>query len=331
MFVRSSAYIVRLLASAVSTASVAFAPVAASVVLSATSAYAQTPARTTNATLPTGGHAPDLFIPAWDENGDGKVPRAEYDVVRAERFRLADEDGSGALNADEYIDEYAIRLDRQMADERKASIDQTHTRFRALDRDKGSSVSRAEYDASGEHVFARLDHDKDGRIAKADPDAGAVEATKSGDATRAESSRPRPRLVIAMPTTHTRAGFVQMYDGDADDVVTRAQYDSQRTAAFTATDVNRDGKLDEAEYVNEFVERLDRQIARVRQAQLQQGQVRFESIDRDKNGAMSREEYFSMSAGTFMRADTNSDGVVSQDDPPPARNERDQENVTDRS
>jgi Ca2+-binding EF-hand superfamily protein len=263
-----------------------------------------------------------LFIPSWDTNSDGKVPRAEYDAVRKERFATADEDRDGSLNADEYVNEYALRLDREIEEERKAAIGQTHTRFRALDKDGDGFVSRAEYDASGDRAFAALDHDKDGRVAKTDPETAAASPVA---AKGAEKPRPvRQRSAIGIPSTHTRAGFLEIYDGDADGVVTREQYAAQRASAYVKTDANRDGKVDETEYVDEFADRLDRTAVRSRQAQLKQGHVRFESIDSDKNGAISSAEYFTMSGRMFERVDTNKDGVVSQDDPPPPREQREQ-------
>lgn len=287
--------------------------------LAATLATAATPDVASSRALPTGGHAGSLFVPAWDADGDGKVSRAEYDAARTQRFASADEDGDGALSADEYVNEYAQRLDHQIADERKASMAQTDTRFRALDRDTDNFITRVEYDASGERSFAQLDHDKDGRIAKSDPEAVRT-FTEANDTERAKrSSQPQPqrqRSVISMPSTHSRAGFMEIYDGDADGVVTREQYDAQRRSAFTATDANADGKIDRNEYVDEFADRLDRQIARSRQAQLKQGHVRFEAIDSDKNGSIGRDEYLTMSARMFERADTDKDGIVSQDEPP---------------
>ena len=118
------------------------------------SAYAAESTAALAKTLPTGGHETSSFIPSWDTNKDGKLPRAEYDAVRIERFATADEDGNGSLSAEEYVNEYAQRLDRQVADERKAAMEQTHARFRALDKDGDGFVSRVEYDASGERAFA---------------------------------------------------------------------------------------------------------------------------------------------------------------------------------
>ncbi len=279
--------------------------------LGAGSVFAAEPAASQRAAR-VGGHTEALFIQGWDRDGDGKVARAEYEAARKERFTGSDEDGNGTLSADEYADEYAVRLDRQIADERKSSIEQTHVRFRSLDKDHDKAVSRAEYDASGAHAFEQLHPDKDGRVTKQDPEASKRTPTEG-------ATRPRQRSVINMPSTHSRAGFIEIYDEDKDGAVSREQYSASRAAAFTHTDSNSDGKFDESEYVDEFADRLDRQIERVRRGQLKQAQVRFESIDESKDGGISREEYFAMSTRQFERADTNKDGVVAADDPPPAR------------
>lgn len=277
------------------------------------------------APLPTGGHAGNVFITAWDTDGDGKVSRAEYDTTRTQRFAQTDENSDASLSAEEYVNEYATRLDRDIADARKDFIEQTHTRFRSLDKDGDGGVSRAEYDESGKRTFAHLDHNKDGRIAASDPDKTepAPRAEKAEDRSKVENAkRARARPVITMPTTHTRKGFLEIYDTDADEVVTRKQFDEQRASAFAKTDGNGDGKLDQNEYLDEFADRLDRRIAKTRESQLKQGHVRFESIDADKNGGISREEYLAMSARFFERADTNKDGTVANNDPPPPPEER---------
>lgn len=266
----------------------------------------------------TGGHANAQFVRSWDQNGDTRVSRTEYDDARVQRYAATDADKSGALSQDEYIKEYAERLDAEIAEEKKASLQQTDTRFRALDKDDDTFISRAEYDASGAKAFDHLDPDRDARI-------------HEREAKTQVAARPVNRSVIRMPTTHDLAGFIEIHDTDGDGEVTRAQFDAQRAAAFTATDVNRDGKLDQSEYSKEFVARLERQIELRRHDQLKQGGVRFKSIDEDKNGSISRDEYVAMSARMFERADTNKDGVVSQDDPAPPKREREQERSAGRA
>ena len=272
---------------------------------------------TAGQSLPTGGHAGNAFIGTWDDDGDGKVPRAEYDNVRKARFATTDADGDGELTVEEYVNEYAVRLDRDIADERNASLKQTDTRFKALDKDEDKFISRAEYDGSGERAFVHLDRNKDGRITQDD-----AEPTKD----RARDQRRRS--IIGMPTSHDVAGMLEIYDDDGDDLLTREQYDAERAKVFAATDTNKDGKLDHDEYVREFDGRLAQRIEDRRQAQLKQGRVRFKAIDADENGVISRDEYFAMSARMFERADTNKDNVVSRDDPRPPRQRREERAVT---
>lgn len=299
------------------------------IALSAGAAGAETTDKSSAAharSLPTGGHASGAFVPAWDGNRDAKVSRSEYDELRGIRFAKTDENGDGELDVEEYVIEYAIRLDRDMAVERQASIEQTHVRFRSLDGNQDGAISQAEYAASGERLFEQLDRDKDGRISKQDSTGAAMNAAR---AQSGERRRERPRSVIRMPTTHQAAGFLAIYDDNGDDVVAREQFDARRSLTFAATDANGDGTLDLGEYEAEFLDRLDRRIALVRQAQLKQAQVRFKSIDDDKSRTISRSEYRAMSARMFERLDTNHDAIVSHDDPAPVRERRGERTARD--
>jgi hypothetical protein len=262
--------------------------------------------------LPTGGHTGNAFIATWDDDGDGKVTHAEYETVRKARFAATDSDRNGSLTVDEYVNEYSVRLDRDIADERTASLKQTDTRFKALDEDQDKFVSRAEYDGSGDRAFVHLDRNKDARIT-------------NDDAEPAEKQTQRRRSIIGMPTSHNLAGMLEIYDDDGDDILMRAQYDAERAKVFVATDTNKDGKLDHDEYANEFNARLSQRIADRRQAQLKQGKVRFKAIDSNENGDISGDEYFAMSTRMFERTDTNNDGVITQDDPSPVREPREDE------
>ncbi|HEY5755403.1 MAG TPA: hypothetical protein VIU34_06245, partial [Steroidobacter sp.] len=149
--------------------------------------------------LPTGGHTGNAFIATWDDDGDGKVTQAEYEAARKGRFSTTDSDHNGSLTAEEYVNEYAVRLDRDIADERTASLKQTDTRFKALDKSEDKFVNRAEYDGSGDRAFVHLDRNKDGRIT-------------NDDAEPAEKETQRRRSIIGMPTSHSLAGMLEIYD-----------------------------------------------------------------------------------------------------------------------
>jgi Ca2+-binding EF-hand superfamily protein len=117
-----------------------------------------------------------------------------------------------------------------------------------------------------------------------------------------------------MPTSHSVQGFLELYDEDADGVVSRAEFDAHRQRAFADTDTDGDGSLSENEYLAEFENRLDRQANRVREAQIKQAHVRFGAIDSDKNGTISPAEYLATGLRSFSFWDTDGDGVVSAAD-----------------
>lgn len=158
---------------------------------------------------------------------------------------------------------------QQLSAERAGHLRQTHVRFNALDKDEDGYISRAEFDRSGDSAFSRMDTNKDGVLSAADPKPAPRGEDTRSEQTRAEQSQqqaqnppPRRERLLQMPTTHSVAGMLAMYDSNKDGVVSRAEYEQGRAAQFAGVDVNRDGVLSYDEYVSEFADRLDQQITR---------------------------------------------------------------------
>jgi EF hand domain-containing protein len=101
-----------------------------------------------------GGHFGQMLAMA-DANHDGVITRAEFDAARAARFTQLDADHNGALSTSERP---------QWGGARPAG---TAERPRG-DANADGSVSRAEWDAEGAHMFARLDANNDGAISQAE-------------------------------------------------------------------------------------------------------------------------------------------------------------------
>ena len=238
------------------------------------------------------------FIQDYDLDKDGTVSEVEFAEVRQQRYSAMDENKDGQVSVDEYVNEYAGRLDKRLDTERTGQIKQTLVRIEALDKNKSKTIGHDEYNASGDKAFAYIDTNKDGVISKADP---LPEPERKPDAK--QTVRARPALV--MPTTHSVVGMLDMYDQNGDVMVDKTEYQQQRDAAFARTDLDKNGELGSDEYLNEFVDRLDRQIAKTRTAQLKQAAVRFKALDKDNNQQVSSAEFNASGERMFKRWDTD--------------------------
>ena len=124
---------------------------------------------------------------------------------------------------------------------------------------------------------------------------------------------------------HEHSAFVADYDLDKDGKVTQAEFKTARDQRYAATDANKDGGVDEAEYVAEYEARLDAQLAastdtaerkaeeKVRQ--IRQAHVRFDVLDKDKDGRMSQAEFDASGARAFAEQDGDGDGIVTAAEP----------------
>lgn len=127
---------------------------------------------------------------------------------------------------------------------------------------------------------------------------------------------------------HGREAFIGSYDLNRDGVVTREEYETVRLQRFKNADKNGDGKLSEDEYVAEFEGRLKEQYFQEGREPddnytraIKQAHVRFALLDRNRDGFISMEEEREIMDKTWASADTNKDGKVDANDPPPpARN-----------
>jgi Ca2+-binding EF-hand superfamily protein len=244
------------------------------------------------------------FIADYDKDGDAQVSFVEFFSQRQQRFAAMDLAHNAQVTAQGYQAEYADRLDLQLAHDRDAQLQQTKVRFAAVDSDHNGAISAAEYQQSGDSAFRFIDQNHDGVINAAEPAPEARTARTSNQTVTRQST-------LVMPTTHSAKGMIGMYDQNQDGAVSPTEYLQVRTAAFERTDSDRNGQLSQGEYIEEFSDRLDQQIAKTRDTQLQQALTRFNALDTDHNGILSAPEYHQSGQRMFARWDTDQNRTVS--------------------
>ena len=85
------------------------------------------------------------------------------------------------------------------------------------------------------------------------------------------------------PRAHTKEAFMDSNDEDGDGIVSKEEFLAIRELSHAEKDLNRDGIVTEAEYVAEWEQRLDKQLAKQREASVKQAYVRYGSLDKDRN------------------------------------------------
>lgn len=109
---------------------------------------------------------------------------------------------------------------------------------------------------------------------------------------------------------HDKAGFLATYDTDKDGKVSDAEFRVVRGAQYGTFDLNGDGRVAEDEYVGEYSQRLEQDLAKRREMQLKQAHVRYGVLDRDEDKNMTLDEFNASGDRIFSRLDSNGDGIV---------------------
>ncbi len=105
------------------------------------------------------------FLELYDDDGDGTVSRAEFDLARNTQFARTDANRDDALSRAEYLAEFRSRIHAHIASLVGSDPDrQSRIRFAALDTDKDGGMTFEEYQASGKRLFERGDRDGNGIV-----------------------------------------------------------------------------------------------------------------------------------------------------------------------
>ncbi|KEQ52115.1 EF-hand domain-containing protein [Sphingobium chlorophenolicum] len=120
--------------------------------------------------------------------------------------------------------------------------------------------------------------------------------------------------------THEMPGFMQDWDANHDNKVPRAEFDAARAVRFGKVDANSDGGATAEEYLSEYLNRKkdefnvpgqsnDDKLASYQRA-IRQTYARFNALDKDRDGKMTKAEFDVSGGRVFARMDDDKDGTV---------------------
>ena len=180
---------------------------------------------------PNGG--PGGFLKSADLNKDGVIDQTEFQTSRDKWFADLDADKDGFVTADElkaFGDKMHAEWAKKHADQatngKPADAQRKHGDFsqrilERVDTDKDGKISKAEFDAEGSKLFAKLDRNSDGKVAENE-----------------------------MPQRHWARFGGKMFDridADKDGKVTKAEFQAAGDKMFQRMDKNGDGIIEKDE------------------------------------------------------------------------------------
>jgi Ca2+-binding EF-hand superfamily protein len=256
------------------------------------------------------------FIVEHDRNADHQVQHAEYWQRRQQWLAAMDRHQNAQVDLQGYQQAQFAEFEGFVDNDRQRQLKQTEVRFAALDSDQDGVISMAEYHASGARAFTRLDQHQDGVLDARDLTSTASRAVTDTSRRNSVSQRNslQRRAALVMPTSHSVPGMLQMYDQNHDGKVREDEYKAIRQQVFARTDLDGNAMLSAQEYLAEFTDRLEQQIALSRQQAHAKWALEFAALDSDGNGILSTAEYHQAGAHRFALWDTNQDRVVSLQD-----------------
>jgi len=219
-----------------------------------------------------------------DQNGDGKVTRAELEAASAARFKAADANGDGLLSADELT----------------AMKSKHHgDRIKQLDKNGDGAITKDEAPPRMQSKFDEFDADGDGKISLA-------------EMSQVRKSRPGK----------DRGNLIERLDDDGDGFLSPAEFSQVKSGWFERADADGDGAISLKEMQSSFKGKMGRRgewgkgggpgrgpgpgMEHLKAADANNdGQItraeieayrgaKFDEIDKDGNGVLSAEEHAAM-------------------------------------
>lgn len=243
-----------------------------------------------------GGGMHGMRLKALDKDNDGDVTLAEFLKTADARWAELDKDNAGFLEAAKLTAVFKARSDER-----------TDKMLQRLDRDRDGKVSLAEFlDAGkrGHKGWGRHGHHGPrGMRMGAGPDQDGVEPGMGQDrAAQAEQGGAE------QGDRGPRRGWGGRHQGR---MAGRMGSTETRIERFKAMDKNGDGFVDKSEMQAATAEDIAYRVKRM-----------MHTLDANKDGRITRDEFLAPAKQLFARMDLNDDGKITADDLPPRMRQR---------
>jgi Ca2+-binding EF-hand superfamily protein len=217
----------------------------------------------------------------------------ENDTKAREQFARLDKNGDGFIDASEI----EATLQSRMGGDRRAFAgrgEPGQLMLQRFDTDRDGKVTKDELQAQLKKRFADMDLNNDGKID--DADRPPMMRGQEG-AAGASFGRGRGRGM----------GMDGMAAADAnkDGVITLDEFIAQGMKRFDTFDRNKDGVVDKADFEALKKETADYRVKRF-----------IHAYGADKDGKVSKEQFYSKAKERFAQMDVNGDGKITREDMP---------------
>jgi Ca2+-binding EF-hand superfamily protein len=270
---------------------------------------------------------------AADSNKDGKLSQSEFKGT-GERFAQLDANHDGEITREEAIRAFQGYVRRAMR----------LARLRAMDINHDGLISAAEFKGP-KPAFARLNADHDGTISRAElgrvfpfasplkPDVPAkpvASTPKAPAVTPAKAVKPVPVKVTSQAASPAVQGRwlkrIMDLDINKDGKVCKSEFMKGREARFSALDRDKDGAITTAELSKAVAARKARIAAAIKPATVKAdsatatprgrrfGLMSIMSMDANKDGKVSKDEFLKGVEARFTFLDQDKDGFITTTD-----------------
>lgn len=200
-----------------------------------------------------------IFIDKYDSNGDFAVAERERILLDGSNFDFFDKDNDQKISKEEYLSLSSSLINSQIHSEYQGQIKQTVIRFSSLDDDSNRKITFDEFSMSSKRIFSNFDLDENKIVNAADKELLSKKKDQSYDSEkvddRDEESMKRISRRVSSAKYLLRMPSTHSLDGFL------VQYDNNNSHSIS---------------LNSFSE---------------QRRAIFETIDTNKNGWLSDEEY----------------------------------------